>query len=139
VPGPGLRAPRRLLSRTRRRRCDRTWRHVAEHQAHLPTPLAQYQQQVAGLLGDPAAIRMGGHPGQVDPPGLQLNEEQHIQPPQRNSLDGEEVARDDPCGLFAQARQVVAVRRGAGSGPWRRSVVRPGSRTRARRAGGARP
>jgi hypothetical protein len=25
-------------------------------------PLAQHQQEVAGLLGDPAAVRMGGHP-----------------------------------------------------------------------------
>jgi hypothetical protein len=64
------------------------------------------------------AIWMGGHPGQVDPPGLQLNEEQHIQPPQRHGLDGEEVARNDPGGLLAKERPPRRGRSaGAGSNP----------------------
>ena len=47
---------------------------------------------------------MGGHAGQVDPPGAQLDEEQHIQPAQPDRVDGEEVAGHDPGGLLAQER-----------------------------------
>jgi hypothetical protein len=62
----------------------------------------------------------------VDPPGAQFDEEQHVQPAQPHRIDGEEVAGDDPGGLLAQERppRDVAVRRGAGSRPWRRRVVR---------------
>jgi hypothetical protein len=35
----------------------------------------------------------------VDPAGVQLDEEQHIQPSQPDGVNGEEVARDDPGGL----------------------------------------
>jgi hypothetical protein len=34
--------------------------------------------EVAGLLGDPAAVRVGGRAGEVDAPGLQLDEEQDV-------------------------------------------------------------
>jgi hypothetical protein len=54
----------------------------------------------------------------MDPPGIQLDEEQHVQPPQPDSLDGEEVAGHDPGRLLpGNACQVVAARRGAGSSP----------------------
>jgi hypothetical protein len=54
----------------------------------------------------------------MDPVGVQFDEEQHVEPPQPDRVDGEEVARDDPGGLLAQnARQLVVVRRGAGSSP----------------------
>jgi len=74
---------------------------VAQHKAYLPAPLAKHQQQVAGLLGDPAAGGVGGHPGQVDPAGVELDQEQHVQPTQPHGLDGEEVAGHDPRGLLA--------------------------------------
>jgi hypothetical protein len=35
---------------------------VVDKKAHLAAPLAQHQQQVAGLLGDPAAVRVGRNP-----------------------------------------------------------------------------
>ena len=98
---------------------------VAEQEADLPSSLVQHQQQVAGLLGGPAAVGVGSHPAEMDPSAVELDEEQHIQPPQPDRIDGEEVAGHDPGGLLAQdALQVVAARRGAGSSPWRRSVVR---------------
>jgi hypothetical protein len=40
----------------------------------------------------------------VDPPGVQLDEEQHIQTPQPDGVDGEEITGDDPGGLLAQER-----------------------------------
>jgi hypothetical protein len=58
-------------------------------------------EQVAGLLGDPCAIGIRGHPGQMDSAGVQFDEEQHVQPPQPDRVDGEEVAGDDPGGLLA--------------------------------------
>jgi len=48
-------------------------RAVAITQHETRSALSQHQQQVAGLLGDPGAGRLGGHPGQVDPPGVQLD------------------------------------------------------------------
>jgi hypothetical protein len=75
---------------------------VAEKDAQLSPPLAQHQQQIAGLLGDPGPVGIGGHPGQVDSPSADLNEEQHVQPSQPNGVDGEQVAGDDPGGLLAQ-------------------------------------
>ena len=71
------------------------------------------------------AVRVGGHAGQMHPAGVQFDEEQHVQPPQPHRVDGEEVAGNDPGGLPPQKHlPVVAARRGAGSRPWRRSVVR---------------
>jgi hypothetical protein len=40
----------------------------------------------------------------MDPPGIQLDEEQHVQPPQPDSLDGEEVAGHDPGRLLPEER-----------------------------------
>jgi hypothetical protein len=40
---------------------------VADNNAHPPAALAQHQGEVAGLLGDPAAVGVGGHPAQVHP------------------------------------------------------------------------
>jgi hypothetical protein len=52
-------------------------------------------------------------------------QEQHVQPLEPDGLGGEEVARDDPGGLLTQERrQAPLARRGVGSSPWRRSVVR---------------
>jgi hypothetical protein len=38
----------------------------------------------------------------VDLPGVQFDEQQHLQPSQPDGVDGEEVAGDDPGGLLAQ-------------------------------------
>jgi hypothetical protein len=54
--------------------------------------LAEFQQEVAGLLGDPDTVGVGGNAGQVDAPGVQFDEEQHIEPSQPDGVDGEEVA-----------------------------------------------
>jgi hypothetical protein len=37
----------------------------------------------------------------VHPPGVQLDEEQDVQPPQPDGVDGEEVTGDDSGGLLA--------------------------------------
>jgi len=52
-------------------------------------------EKVAGLLGDLRAGGMSGDLRQLHAPGLQLNEEQHVQPLQEHGVHGEEVARQD--------------------------------------------
>ena len=87
---------------------------VVTHDEACPPPsFSQDQQQVAGLLGDPAAVGIGGHPGQVDPPGVQFDEEQHVQPPQPDRIDGEEVAGEDAGVLQPRGERVPQVVRAA--------------------------
>ena len=77
---------------------------VAEQEADLGSSLVQHQQQVAGLLGDPAAVGVGRHPAEMDPSAVELDEAQHLQPPQPDRIDGEAVTDHDPGGLLAQER-----------------------------------
>jgi len=83
---------------------------VADKEAHVSSPLVQHQQQVAGLLRDPAAVGVGGHPGEMDPAGVEFHEAQHLQPWQPHRLHDEEVARDHPGGLLAEERLPAAAR-----------------------------
>jgi hypothetical protein len=101
---------------------------VTQQQLYRPRSLSQHRQQVAGLLGDPGAVGVGGHPAKVDPPGVELDEDQHIQPPQPDGVDREEVAGEDARRLLAQGRppgrgrrsrrrvQPMAAQRGADRG-----------------------
>jgi hypothetical protein len=77
---------------------------IANEEAHPASSFVQGQQQVARLLGDPGGIGIGGHAGQVDP----VKQSQATIPAA--------CWRSNAC-------QVVAARGGAGSSPWRRSVV----------------
>jgi hypothetical protein len=54
------------------------------------------------LLGDPGAGGVGGDTSEVDSSGVQLDEEQHIQPLQEHGVHGEEVTGHDPGCLPAQ-------------------------------------
>jgi hypothetical protein len=47
----------------------------------------------------PGAGRVGCAAGEVDAPAAQLNEEEHVQPLQRDRIDGEEVDRERALGL----------------------------------------
>jgi hypothetical protein len=51
---------------------------IADEEPQPPIP--KHQQQVAGLLGNPSPVRVGGHAGQVNPSSIQFDEEQHLQP-----------------------------------------------------------
>jgi hypothetical protein len=54
--------------------------------------LVELHQQIARLLGNPTTVRVGRDPGDPDTPGRQLDEEQNIEPPEEERVDGEEVA-----------------------------------------------
>jgi hypothetical protein len=98
---------------------------VTEQEADPSPSLFQHQEEVASLLGDSAAVGVGGHPAHMDPTSVQLDEEQYVQSPQPHCVDGEEVARHDPGGLLPQKRLPGRGRPScAGSRTWRRSVVR---------------
>src|SRR5438105_11367207 len=62
------------------------------------------QANLSGLLGDPGARRVRGAAGQVDTSAAELDEEEHVQPPQRDRLDGEEVDREHARGLRSPER-----------------------------------
>ena len=66
--------------------------------------IAEIHEQVAGLLGGPRAIRVGGHAQDVHPPGPHLHDEQHIEAPEKDRVDMEEIAGQQAIGLRAQER-----------------------------------
>jgi hypothetical protein len=64
-----------------------------------------------------------GRTGDVDPTGRELDEEEHVERPEPDRLDGEEVTGDDSFGLGTQElRPVRAIPPGAGPMPFRRRI-----------------
>src|SRR5436309_1280207 len=80
-------------------------------------------REVAGLVGDPSRVRMGRGPGDVDSPGGELEEEQHVERLQRDGLDREEVAGQDACRLGAEE---LVPRRSVPAGSWVQVVAKEG-------------
>ncbi len=99
---------------------------VAQQQSDRPSPLAQSQQQVAGLLGDPPAVRVGGHAGQVDLPGVDLDHVTYRYSVVSRTVSTvkKSVAMMPAACVRRNARQVTDARRGAGPSPLRSSTVR---------------
>src|SRR5438093_561206 len=112
-PALGVRPRLRRLHR----RCDHPYAFGAEDLIEVtrelavaitdekPRPdafVAKLHQQVARLLGHPAAIRVGRDPGQVDAPGRKLDEKEYVEALQEERIDGEEVALQDARRLSPQ-------------------------------------
>jgi hypothetical protein len=57
--------------------------------------------EVAGLLGNPGAGRVGRHPGEVNSAGTQLDREEDVEAAEPDRLDGEGACKNR-CGLLAQ-------------------------------------
>ena len=53
------------------------------------------------LLGGPRAVGVGGHPEDVDVPGADLHDEQHVDSPEVDAVDVEEIRRQQAPGLGA--------------------------------------
>jgi hypothetical protein len=59
-------------------------------------------EQVARLLGDPAAVRVCGTSDELDPPPLERDEEENVDPSQPNGLDGKKVTSEHGRRLLTQ-------------------------------------
>src|SRR6266542_2361140 len=81
---------------------------ITDQELRADALVVELHQQVARLLGDPAAVRVGGDPREPDASGRELDEEQDIEAPQEDRVDGEKVARQDarrlPTKKLAPAR-----------------------------------
>jgi hypothetical protein len=98
---------------------------VADQELPRRNLIAKVDQHIASLLGNPHARGMVGDATRMHPPAAKFDEEQHMQPAQPDSINREEVARDDPGACWRRNdRQLVEMRRGAGSRPWARSTRR---------------
>src|SRR6266511_5090861 len=75
---------------------------VADEKPRPDAFVAKLHEQVARLLGHPAAVRVGRDPGEVDAPGRKLYEEQHVEALQEERVDGKEVALQDARRLSPQ-------------------------------------
>jgi hypothetical protein len=63
--------------------------------------LRELHQQVARLLGHPALVRIRRDAAEVDAASCEHDEEQDVQPPQPDGIDGQEITGDDRGGLRA--------------------------------------
>src|SRR5262249_18053040 len=77
---------------------------VANKEAETRRLLLDRPGELAGLLGDPLSAWVGGAAGEVNAAAPQLDEEENVEAPQRDRLDGEEVDREHTVGLLAQER-----------------------------------
>src|ERR1039457_3959476 len=75
---------------------------VPDQKTDVPEPLAEVKGQVAGLLHRPHAGRVGGDAAEVHPAGAVLDEYQHVQPGQRDSIYVKKVDGNNPGGLRVQ-------------------------------------
>jgi hypothetical protein len=75
---------------------------VADEEPEIPESLAEVEGQVASLLHCPVAGRVSGDAAEVHPAGAVLDEHQHVQPGQRDSIHVQEVGGNNPGGLRVQ-------------------------------------
>ena len=64
--------------------------------------VVELHQQVARLVGHPPPVRVRGDSCQADAPGSELDEEEHVEAPEEQGVDGEEIALEDARRLLAQ-------------------------------------
>src|SRR6266540_4414463 len=60
------------------------------------------EAEVARLLGDPGARRVGRAASKVDAAAFEFDEEEHVEASERDRLDGEEIAGEHAGGLLAE-------------------------------------
>ena len=75
---------------------------VVDQEADGQRLVFEVHGQVPGLLSDPGCGWMGRRRAHVDPPAVQLNEDEHVEGAQPHSLHSEEVTSDDPARLGAE-------------------------------------
>jgi hypothetical protein len=75
---------------------------ITDHKPRLDPLVVDVHEQVARLLGHPCAVGIRRDPGEVHTTSRQLNEEQDVEPPQEDRVDGQEIALEDACCLLAK-------------------------------------
>jgi hypothetical protein len=75
---------------------------VTDKKARAHVLVVKRHEQVARLLGHPAAIRIRRHTREVHAARRELDEEQHVEALQEQGVDGEEVALEDARRLSPQ-------------------------------------
>jgi hypothetical protein len=95
---------------------------VADQEPKLVGAVAEVHQQVAGLLGHPAAGRVGGDPREVYPSGGVLDYHEDVEAAQEDGVDVGEVDREDRVGLGGE--ELSPGRAGASRGGVEAAVLR---------------
>jgi hypothetical protein len=72
---------------------------IADQKPEAVDPVRQHEHKVTGLLSDPLPRRMTRHSEDVNPASPDLEDEEHLHPPQQHRVDGEEVTRQHRRGL----------------------------------------
>src|SRR4051794_32470977 len=75
---------------------------IANEKLRLDAIIIELHQQVARLLGYPAAVRVGGDPGEAHAAGRELDEEQDVEALQEQGIDAEEIALEDARRLLSE-------------------------------------
>src|SRR5262245_11265008 len=75
---------------------------VADQEAEPPRLRLQCPGELARLLGDPGSVRVGGAAGEVNAAASDFDEEEYVEAPQRDRLDGEEVDGEHALRLLPQ-------------------------------------
>jgi hypothetical protein len=96
---------------------------IVDEEAQRRGSFGQRPRQVARLLSNPRPARICGAAGEVQAVAVELDEEEHVQPPEPERVDREVVAGDLACACARKnsrqespaARLPVPVRPGAGS------------------------
>jgi hypothetical protein len=74
----------------------------ADHEAEPWRLLLQYPGELASLLGDPRARGVGGAVGEMDAAAAMLDEEEDVETPEGDRVDGEEVDGEHASRLLPQ-------------------------------------
>jgi hypothetical protein len=97
---------------------------IANNKAHAASFL-QHEQQVAGLLGDPGGVGLAVTPARCTRRVSSSTKNRTYNCRSQVVSTVKKAQATIPAACWRRnARQVVAARRGAGSSPWRRRVVR---------------
>ena len=75
---------------------------VADQEPEPVGAVVEVHEQVAGLLGDPGAGRVGGDPGDVHAATVVLDDDENVEPAQEDGVDVGEVDGEDRVGLRGQ-------------------------------------
>ena len=75
---------------------------VADQESEPVGAVAEFPEQVAGLLGDPSSGWVGGDPGEVYAAAAMFDHDEDVEAAQEHGVDVGEVDREDRVGLSGQ-------------------------------------